>query len=142
MVAPSPEEQRAEAQRIINDYGILEEQNPLQRIHYLNPLAVTVTYANSYGRFSVTDNLAGYSFAAVDANHSPASLAAPAAAQLFSLSSGIPPTALVDGLKVINNAVQGGKEDWESTLDRNLDGALRLRRLVTGNPAGDRRSHL
>src|SRR5215831_19444375 len=52
-------EQASEAQRIINDYGILPEQNLVQPGYWtLNvPQAISVTYANAYGRFSVTDNL-------------------------------------------------------------------------------------
>lgn len=129
-------EQGAEAQAIINGYGILEEQNALEPSHYFIPLALTVTYANSYGRFSVADNLAGYSFAAIDTGCGPTQLDAPVAAQLFSLANGIPPTPL-NGVTVINNAApRGGLLDWVSTPDRNLEGALRLRRLATGLPEG------
>ena len=89
--------------------------------------------ANCYGRFSVRDNLAGYSYAAIDADGRPAPLANPVAAQLFSLATGIPPTPLT----VINNkAPGGGLSDPISTPDQNLDGAIRLRRLVTGLPEG------
>ena len=59
------------------------------------PQSISVTYANTYGRFSVLDNLCGYSFAANGGI--PAGLRSrsrpPSEAQIFSTSNGIPPTA-------------------------------------------------
>jgi hydroxybutyrate-dimer hydrolase len=59
-------QQAAESQRIINEYGILPDANLVLPSHYnLSVMqGIAVTYANSYGRFSVLDNLCGYSFAA------------------------------------------------------------------------------
>jgi hydroxybutyrate-dimer hydrolase len=134
----TPAAQGAEAQKIINDCGILEEQNPLEPLHSLSrvPLALAVTYANNYGRFGVTDTLAGYSFAAIDPKTArPAALDDAAGAQFFALGNGIAPTGQA---MVINDEIAGGPAsgsgmlDWVSTPDRNLDGAIRLHRLVTG----------
>ena len=69
-------ERAEEARDLINDYGILEEQNwvqPTQQFFEFNE-AIAVTYANAYGRFSVIDNLCGISFAAADVNLQPAPL--------------------------------------------------------------------
>ena len=126
--------QAAEAQKIINDFGILPEQNIVQPVLWFAyvPQAIAVTYANAYGRFSVLDNLCNYSFAGT-AGGVPAPLAPNVEATIFGTSNGIPPTATVS---LINNAAPGGaKEDRASTLDQNLDGALCLRSLATGKDA-------
>lgn len=120
------------AQRWLNErVGLLPEVNALQPLHhYIGvPEAICVSYANAYGRFPVTDALAGYSFASVDANGRPAPLPAVAEAALYGVSTGIPPTA---GITIINDRTDGGHEDRSSTPDQNLDGALTLYRLVTG----------
>lgn len=120
------------AQRWLNErVGLLPEANTLQPLHhYIGiPEAICVTYANAYGRFSVIDALAGYSFAAVDAGGRPMPLPAAAEAALYGVSTGIPPTG---GITIINDRIDGGHEDRSSTPDQNLDGALALYRLVTG----------
>ncbi len=121
--------QAAEAQAILNAYGFLPEQNLLQPVLWFSyvPQSIAVTYANAYGRFSVADNLCGFSFAAVDANAVPAPLPAAAEAVLFGTSNGIPPTA---GISLINNAAN--LEDRASTPDQDLAGAFCLRSLATG----------
>ena len=122
--------QAAEAQAILNAYGFLPEQNLLQPVLWYSyvPQSISVTYANAYGRFSVADNLCGFSFAAVDATGAPAPLAATAEAVLFGTSNGIPPTG---GISLINNAAN--LEDRASTPDQDLAGALCLRALATGH---------
>jgi hydroxybutyrate-dimer hydrolase len=127
-------DQATEAQKIINDFGILPEQNLVQPGYWFAnvPQAISVTYANTYGRFSVLDNLCTYSMAATAAAL-PAPLAAANEAQIFGTSNGIPPTA---GIALINNAAPGGpREDRVSTPSQNLDGALCLRSLATGKDA-------
>src|SRR5262245_17637294 len=128
-------DQATEAQKIINDVGILPEQNLVQPGYWLFYVAqaIAVTYANAYGRSSVLDNLCNYSFGATPAAGSPAPLAPPAEAAIFGTSNGIPPTS---GVNLINNAAPGGaKEDRVSTPSQNLDGALCLRSLATGKDA-------
>ena len=130
--ATTLQDQAEEAQRIINEeYGLLEEQNWLQPLHHFLyvPQAICVTYANAYGRFDVADNLCGYSFAATDASAAPAPLPPAAEAALFAVGNGIPPTG---GVNLINNTIDGGREDRASTADQNLDGAFHLHRLITG----------
>jgi hydroxybutyrate-dimer hydrolase len=133
-------QQAAESQRIINEYGILPDANLVLPSHYTLSVVqgIAVTYANSYGRFSVLDNLCGYSLAAtissgVDAGDP---VAAAGLENSFSLSTGIAPTA---GINLVNNLSPGGaKEDRLSVSpstgarDMNLDGALCLRSLATG----------
>jgi hydroxybutyrate-dimer hydrolase len=127
-------DQATEAQKIINDFGILPEQNLVQPGYWFAYVsqAIAVTYANTYGRFSVLDNLCNYSFGATTAGV-PGALAPAAEAAIFGTSNGIPPTS---GVNLINNAAPGGaKEDRVSTPNQNLDGALCLRSLATGKDA-------
>ncbi|MFL5096411.1 MAG: 3-hydroxybutyrate oligomer hydrolase family protein [Xanthobacteraceae bacterium] len=129
--------QATEAQKIINDFGILPEQNLVQPGYWFANVSqsISVTYANAYGRFSVLDNLCTYSLAANGgvAGGPPVPLAAASEAQIFGTSNGIPPTS---GIALINNAATGGpKEDRGSTPNQNLDGALCLRSLATGRDA-------
>jgi hydroxybutyrate-dimer hydrolase len=130
-------DQATEAQNIINDFGILPEQNVVQPGYWTFnvPQSISVTYGNTYGRFSVLDNLCAYSMAATAAGL-PAPLAATTEAQIFGTSNGIPPTPANIGVALINNAAPGGpREDRVSTLSQNLDGALCLRSLATGKDA-------
>lgn len=131
-------EQAEEAQQIINDYGILPEQNIVQPSHWNIgiPQAISVNYANSHGRFSVARNLCGYSFAAVDGFKRPTALPGVVHAEYFSRSTGIPPSA---GIALINNNSVGGAVENAVSIspssgqfDQNLDGALCLRALVSG----------
>jgi hydroxybutyrate-dimer hydrolase len=132
LTAATPAQQADEAQRIINDYGILPEQNLVQPGYWrFNvPQAISVTYVNAYGRFSVADNLCAFSFGVPAATIPP--LDAQVAATIFGTSGGIPPTS---GLGLINNAAPNGPaESGASTPDQNLDGALCLRSPAAGEP--------
>ncbi len=131
-------EQSTEAQKVINDYGILHEQNIVQPSHWniSIPQAIAVNYPNSHGRFSVAKNLCGYSFAAVDDNNRPTELPAVVHNEYFSRSTGIPPVA---GIVLVNNNSLGGASENTVSIspssgqfDQNIDGALCLRTLVTG----------
>jgi len=124
--------------------GHQPESTVLQASHYsFATPAVAVTFANSYGRFSVKDNLCGFSFAATGAAASAtpnAPVAAPAAALAtsFGTSNGIPPTV---GINIVNNNSVGGPLLDAASLsagglqDYNSAGALCLRELVTGSSA-------
>lgn len=132
LTATTLPEQALGAQTIINDFGILPEQNVVQPSHWFLsvPQAIAVSYANAYGRISVSENLCGYSFGATAADTLPMPLSAAAEAALFSTSNGIPPTG---GVNLINDAAPAGPaEDRASTPDQNLDGALCLLGLATG----------
>ena len=118
------------------------ESIPFMPTHYLFAvLPVTLTYANSYARASVKDNLCGYSFGGTPAGGVPAALSANAAAQIFGTGNGVPPTS---GINILNNLSVGGTAlDAASTspstnkVDYNYDGAQCLRDLFTAqNGAG------
>ncbi|MFT6914309.1 MAG: hydroxybutyrate-dimer hydrolase, partial [Motiliproteus sp.] len=144
--AETLEGQAEQAQAIINDYGIMPDQNRLQPSHwFLNvPQSIAVTYANAYARASVTADLCGYSFAATDANGQVMMIDPAIEAVMFATSNGIPPTGGV-GL-VSNNAANGPVADRQAVsvgsglADQNLEGALCLRALATGrDPVSDAR---
>src|ERR1700738_3221881 len=127
-------DQATEAQKTINDFGILPEQNLVQPGYWFAnvPQSLSMTYANAYGRFSVLDNLCAYSLAANGGalGGAPVPLAATGEAIIFGTSHGVPPTS---GIVLINNAATGGpKEDRGSTPNQNLDGALLPRSPATG----------
>jgi hydroxybutyrate-dimer hydrolase len=137
LTATTLADQATEAQKIINDFGILPEQNLVQPGYWFANVSqsISVTYANAYGRFSVLDNLCAYSLAANGgvSGGAPVPLAVTSEAIIFGTSNGIPPTS---GVALINNAATGGpREDRGSTPDQNLDGALCLRSLATGKDA-------
>ena len=134
----SLEELAAHALSILRSYGTITAQEILLPSHYSLDVArsIAVTYISQYGCARVTDHLAGYSFAAVDKNSRPRALSKAEQASLFSDQSGIPPFGLV---KLINDRdPRGPWEDRRSIspstgrMDMNLDGALKLRALVTG----------
>jgi len=112
----------------------------LHASHYaFATLPVTMAYANAYGRFSVADNLCGYSYAGVDAAGKPAPLAAAALASVFGTGNGVPP---MSGIQIINNLSPGGALRDPISLsastgqgDFNVDGAICLRNLWTGSDA-------
>jgi hydroxybutyrate-dimer hydrolase len=147
LTEPNPGDWPEEAQERINDYGLLPEQNFVAPSYwgFYVAQAVAVTYGNAYSRASVTDGLCGYSFAAASlAVPAPGPLAAAAAAVLFATANGIPPTG---GVGVINDlsplSAGGPRFDPVSTsptfarADQNLDGAICLRSLWSGQPQAD-----
>jgi len=104
--------------------------------HYLFAvLPVALTYANSYGKASVKDNLCGYSFGGVPVNGVPSPIAAVSAAQVFGTGNGVPPTA---GVNILNNNSVGGTaldalsvSPSTGKTDYNYDGAKCLRDQLT-----------
>lgn len=126
------------ALNILRSYAVNKELEILFPSHYTLDVArsIAVTYISQYACANVLDHMAGYSFAAVDENGHPRALTASETASLFSDQSGIPPFSII---KLINDLDPNGPcEDRRSLSpstgrnDMNLDGALRLRRLVTG----------
>lgn len=119
-----------------------EAESDLQHAsHYLFATPqIALTYANTYGRFKVQDNLCGFSFGATDAAGNPIPAPPASIARIFATGNGIPPTG---GINIINNlsadpAAPGPKLDPLSVSastgqqDFNVDGALCLRSLFTG----------
>lgn len=124
--------------------GWQPESNDLQASHYsFATLAIALTYANTYGRFGVADNLCGYSYAATGAATSatpnaPVATPAAALATSFGTGNGVPPTV---GINIVNNNSLGGplldaaSLSAAGVLDYNSAGALCLRQLATGTDA-------
>lgn len=124
-------DQAAEAQAVLNAYGILPEQNFVSPSHWFAYVhqSIAMTYANAYGKFGVADRLCGYSFGATTAG-APSALAPGPEAALFGTGNGVPPTG---GVNLISDLAPGGpKEDRASTPDQDLAGAYCLRSLATG----------
>jgi hydroxybutyrate-dimer hydrolase len=128
--------QAAESLAILRDAGWEAESNLLHASHYAFAVPpVTISYANAYGRFSVTRNTCGFSFASTDAAGAPVAAAPANVAKIFGDGNGVPPTG---GINIVNNLSVGGPRlDGISVspstglLDLNVDGALCLRRLQT-----------
>ena len=137
-------EQASSAMAALVAAGWQPESNDLQASHYsFATLSVGLTYANAYGRFSVKDNLCGYSFAATGAAGSatpnaPVAASAAALATSFGASNGVPPTI---GINIVNNNSVGGPLLDAASLsagnvqDYNITGALCLRELAVGSSA-------
>jgi hydroxybutyrate-dimer hydrolase len=95
-----------------------------------------MTYVNAHGRFSVTDNVCGFSFAATDGAGAVVAQTPAVQAGLFSTGNGVPPTSGVN--IVYNDSVGGARLDFlavsptSGSADFALDGALCMRSLVTG----------
>jgi hydroxybutyrate-dimer hydrolase len=109
---------------------------PFMPSHYLFAvLPVALTYANSYAKASVKDNLCGYSFGGAPVNGVPTQISAAAAAQVFGTGNGVPPTA---GVNILNNNSVGGTALDALSIsastgksDYNVDGALCMRDQLT-----------
>ena len=132
--------QAEEALAFLQSYGWQPESNLLHASMYaLAVPPVAVTYAASYTKSSVKDNVCGFSFGATTATGTPTTLANAALASIFATGNGVPPTA---GINIINNNSAGGPlldgisiSPSTNQADYNIDGALCMRNLVTGNSA-------
>ncbi|TFW09736.1 D-(-)-3-hydroxybutyrate oligomer hydrolase [Oxalobacteraceae bacterium OM1] len=130
-------EQAADALAKLHAYGWEAESDPLQATHYrFATPSIAYTYSNTYGRFSVLDNLCGLSLANTSATGDVIPQVAATQAGLFSTGNGVPPTS---GINIVyNDSVGGAKQDLFSispstnTADLALDAALCQRALVTG----------
>lgn len=133
----STAEQAANALDKLHAYGWEAEQDVLQSSHFrLASPSIAMTYTNTLGRFGVTDNLCGFSFANTDAGGNVVAQSPALQAGLFASGNGVPPTTGVN--IVYNDSVGGARLDLLSTSastnlsDFALDGALCQRALVTG----------
>ena len=100
------------------------------------PDATATKYANDHGRFDVRDRLCGYSYAAVDKDGRLIPVPPAELAQNFAIAPGGAPAGSID---VINDDdPTGPRRSWLSESkstgrqDYNLDGAMCLRALITG----------
>jgi hydroxybutyrate-dimer hydrolase len=133
-------EQAEEALQFLRDNGYYQEQDWGLASHECLNLwrSLQPTYAASYGRFAVWENVCNVSFAFTDESGSPAAVPEAVAKALFAVSSGIPATA---GINLIADDAANGpilENLAESPLtglaDLNLQGALCFRFLATGDP--------
>jgi hydroxybutyrate-dimer hydrolase len=137
-------EQATEALEKLHKYGWTTEADFLHASHYrFATNAIAVTYSNAYGRFSVADNICGFSFANTKGNvfvpNSDGSVAAqvPAVqASIFATGNGVPPTS---GVNIVYNDSKGGAlldlqgiSPSTGLADFSLDGAICHRNLVEG----------
>jgi hydroxybutyrate-dimer hydrolase len=133
-------EQAEEALDKLIAAGWQPESNFLHSSHYRFAVPpVVATYANTYGRFGVEDNLCGFSYAATDAAFKPATLAPAALAQIFGPFNGV---GLSSGINIVNNLNPTGPlldlvsvSPSTGLADLNADGALCQRNLWTGTGA-------
>ena len=133
-------DQANEALDKLHAYGWAAEQDFLHQSHFrFATNAIVMTYVNAHGRFSVTDNVCGFSFANTAADGSVVPQVRNTQAGLFASGNGVPPTS---GINVVYNpSVGGARLDFLATspstgrADMALDGALCMRSLVTGRDA-------
>jgi hydroxybutyrate-dimer hydrolase len=124
--------QQNDAKARLKAYGWLADSDILQAAHAGTNILVAVTYANAYGKFSVTDKVCGFSFAPTDATGTPVAFTAAQKASSFATQNGIL------GSVVYENSVGGAKaynfgvSPSSSLADQSLDGFLCLRSLATG----------
>ena len=132
--------QALEALAMLHGAGWQTESDVLHASLYaLATPPIATTYSNSYGRFSVLDNLCGLSFAATNPANQPIAIPAAALAQTFGTGNGIPPTG---GINVVNNLAPGGplrdpvsSSPSTGVQDYDLDAAICQRNLLTGSDA-------
>ncbi|HEX2543002.1 MAG TPA: 3-hydroxybutyrate oligomer hydrolase family protein [Caldimonas sp.] len=122
----------------LRNFGWTPENDQMHSAHYGlgNGAILSAMYPTSYGRFSVTDNVCGTSFAQVDGTGAPTALGATQKAQSFAIANG---TANGTPVSVVYNDAVGGPRVWNAAVspstgvqDFGLDFALCQRALVTG----------
>jgi hydroxybutyrate-dimer hydrolase len=130
-------EQAASALAKLHAYGFESDSDALINSHFrLATPSINFTYTNTYGRFSVADNLCGFSLANTDATGNVVPQVAAVQAGLFSSGNGVPPTSGVN--VVFNDAFGGPKLDLLAVspstrlADLAFDGAYCQRALATG----------
>lgn len=130
------------AQKVLNDFGFLPEQNAIAPSYeaFRTHSAVSVAYANAYGRFAVTQNLCNYSYGATSAAGRPVPLDPALDALLFASGNGIPPTG---GVNLLNNVSLGWPLNDNLSItpstaraDLNFDGVRCLRKYALGADPG------
>lgn len=125
--------QQTDAKARLKAYGWLQDSDVLQAAHAGTNILVAMTYAYAYGKFSVTDKVCGFTFAATDAATGvPVAFTAAQKAASFATQNGIIGSVVyedsVGGAKAYNFGVSPGS----GLVDQSLDGFLCLRSLATG----------
>jgi hydroxybutyrate-dimer hydrolase len=133
LVAGDLPAQQADAKARLKAYGWLADSDVLQAAHAGTNVLVAVTYANAYGKFSVTDKVCGFSFAPVDATGLPVAFTAAQRASSYATQNGIIGSVIyensADGIPKVYTA---GISPSNGQADQSLDGFLCLRALATG----------
>jgi hydroxybutyrate-dimer hydrolase len=124
--------QQADALARLRAYGWLPDSDVLQAAHAGTNILVAVTYAYAYGKFSVKDNVCGFSFASTDAGGLPIDFTAAQKAQSFANLNGIPGSVVYESSVGGARAYALGVSPSTSVADQSLDGFLCLRSLATG----------
>ena len=142
--ADTMEAQAKEALAKLRDYGWEPESDVLHASHYdIAPDATAAKYASDHGRFGVEDRICGLSYAAADKDGRPMPIPADVLATIFATAPGGAPVGPVDIINdldpagprrsAVSASASTGRQDY------NLDGALCLRELATGQSANAQR---
>jgi len=142
----TPQEQAAEARAHLHAMGFEPDSDDQTAFHFLvAPGATANKYANAQGRFGIEDQLCGYTIAPTDADGRPRAATAGELATIFVTAPGGAPAGAID---LINERdPRGPTRDMVSVSpstnrqDYNIDGALCLRALVTGDSPEALRVH-
>lgn len=129
-------EQADESLQKLRESGWESDSDLLHASHYGTHSILSMFYANMYGKFSVKDNLCGFSLAPTSpTSFTPTSLAPAQEGTLFAVANGTPS----GGVNVVNNNSVGGAvldsvsvSPSTNERDYNIDGAICLRNLATG----------
>ena len=131
-------EQAADALAKLHAYGWHADQDQMHNAHYAlgNAPIIGMMYTNTYGRFSLTDNVCGVSAAPVDSTGSPVAISVNAKAASYATGNG---TVNGTPASVVYNDSVGGAKLWalgvspsSNLADLSLDSALCQRALATG----------
>jgi len=124
--------QQADAKARLKAYGWLPDSDSLQAAHAGTNVLVAVSYAYAYGKFSVSDKLCGFSFAATDASGAPIAFTAAQRASSFASQNGIVGNVIYEDAVGGAVAYPFGVSPSNHLADQSLDGFLCLRALATG----------
>ena len=131
-------EQATDALARMHAYGWEPQHDTMHNAHYGlgNAAIIGMMYTNTYGRFSLTDNVCGMSLAQVNATGDVVPVSPAVKAASFALGNG---TANGVPASVVYNDSVGGAKSWafgvspsSQLADFSLDAALCQRALVTG----------
>lgn len=136
LITNTQAEQAEESLQKLREAGWERDTDLLHASHYGTYAILAPFYANMYGRFSVKDNLCGYSFApTVPTTGAITTLTVAQEAQLFATANGTPS----GGVSLVNNNSANGPvadpfsiTPSTNVMDYNIDGAICLRNLATG----------
>jgi hydroxybutyrate-dimer hydrolase len=124
--------QQADALARLHAYGWQANSDPLQASHAGTNILVAVSYVYAYGRFSLTDNICGFSFGATDASGNPVALTAAQKATSFASQNGIVGNVIYEDASGGAKAYTAAVSPSSGLADQALDGFLCIRALATG----------